>query len=1077
MNLIKFSIEHKVLINLITLIAIITGLYVAINMKREAFPDIQVDWIYIRTVYPGASPKEVEKLVTIPMEDAIKDIDGIKTYTSTSAESISFIFIELEPDLSDRNRVINKISREADKVDIPNDTEDPFTDEFDIMAPLIELAFSAEDMPEMELREHVRNFEDVLKDIDGIGSIDRVGWRDKEIWIEVDPKNLDKYYLSLAQVIQSISNQDVSLPGGKLTPGTKEIILRTIGESEKVEDYKEIIVRSNSDGKHIKVSNLATISENLGEQTKIYKTNAKKSISLIPKKQKKGDIITLVDIIKVKVKEFKKSLPNNVSIDLINDFSFYVKRRLNALTSNGIMGLILLIFTLLLFLNIRVALVTALGIPFAFLTALLLMSFFDISLNLITMFGLIMVLGMIVDDAIVVSENSYRYMEHGMNPHDATIKGASEVIAPVTATILTTAAAFAPLMFISGIMGKFLRFFPIGVLFALAASLFEAVIILPSHLAEWIRPLKTREELGIAEKHTCEIKHQGKFAKFICFPLVMFSALKHYITSHERKGSEAKWFQKLLHTYTKALKFTIHNRYKFSILLVLILIGSIVFSATIMPFRLFPDMIEVFYVRIEKPEGTTLKQTDKSLSKIEKLLIQLPKEELDDLTTTVGFWGEIGGGPFDKHGEKYGQCVVYLTPEQERKRMAHEIIEELRTKIDKLELENIINLEFEKQQGGPPVGKPVSIEVKGSDYSTLNEIKDKIISFMKNVKGIEDIKHDYELDKEEIQIYINKLEAARLGLDVRTIAATVRFGFEGGIATTIRQGDEDVDVIVKLDEKSTNSIDTLKNLKIPNNQNRLISLEKVAIFKQTQGIKNFNHRDGKRVLTITANIDDKKITSVNANKIILKEFKNIPELYPGYIFKSGGEYEETNESMRSMARAFIVAFMLIYMILATQFKSFIQPFIIMTSVPFGIIGVIFALFIHGQPMSLMAIFGTIGLTGVVVNDALIFVNFINKRREHGMSTINAAIDAGRTRLRPILLTSLTTIVALLPLIYGIGGSEPFLVPSAIALAYGLMAATFLTLVIVPSIYIIVDDIKMFFWRRNNGKMQQEINIK
>ncbi len=1065
MSLASFSIKQRVLVNLITVAAVIVGAVITLQMRREAMPSIQVDYLYVHTIYPGASPYEVEKLITIPIEDKMKNVDGIDTYDSVSREGNSFIWIELEPDLSNRDRVINEISREVDKVNLPDDAEDPSVEELVLENPLIEVSFTGAGVAEEELRGYVKDFEERIKNFDGMGSIDRVGWRDKEILIETDPANLEKYYISLAQVIRSIGNQNLNLPGGKIKSGTKELILRTVGELKTAEEFEEIIIRTNSDGKFLYVGDIAEARETFEERQTIYKTDGKASINLIHKKKKSGDTIKLVDKIKKEVKKYQKTLPENVSIDLVNDMAFYVKRRLNVLVSNGIIGLVLLIFTLLMFLNSRIALVTALGIPFAFLTALIFMSFFNIGLNLITMFGLILVLGMIVDDAIVVSENVYRYMEEGLPVKEAAIKGASEVAGPVTATILTTTAAFLPLMFIEGIMGEFLKYFPMGVIFCLSASLFEALIILPTHLADWVRPLKTRQELGISKDAGNEIKSSSGILRFFGAPLKIIKMVHHYVFSHERKGSESRWFQKMLSVYTRLLDFSIKRRYKMCIGAVVVLIGAVIFSVKIMPFKLFPDMIEIFYVRIETPEGTSLDGTNESLSEVEKIILNLPDEDLENVTATVGFSGEIGGGIGDKHGTQYAQCVVYLTPEKDRKRNADQIIAQLRDEIMNDNIPNMVNLEFEKVQHGPPVGKPVAVDIYGDDYAVLIKIVKEAKDYISTIDGVEDIKDNYELDKEEIQINIDKRESARLGLSVRQIASTIRYAFEGGVATTMRKEGEDIKVIVRLPEKHRNNIEALESLTIPNNRDRLIRLNKVAKFKKEQGIKKLNHVEGKRTITITANIDENKTTSIAANKNIREKVISLTDSYPGYYFKSGGEWEDTTKSISSLFRAFGIAFMLIYIILATQFRSFIQPLVIMTSVPFGIIGVVLALYLHGQPVSMMALFGIIGLTGVVVNDSLILVDFINKRVGSGIETLTAVMEAGRTRLRPILLTSITTIIALMPLIYGIGGEEPFLVPAAISMAYGLFAATFLTLIIVPCVYLIVNDIGRKFTRK------------
>ncbi|MFH1783432.1 MAG: efflux RND transporter permease subunit [bacterium] len=1075
MSLARFSVNQKVLVNIITFLAIVVGAYTAFNMQREAMPDISLNYAFVQTVYPGASPQEVEKLVTIPVEDAIKGIDEIDTYNSVSREGVSFVFIELDPDISEQKTesVINNIAREVDKIKLPDDAEDPNVDKLNIHPPLIEISFTGEDMPEEELREYVRGFEDILKNMEGVASVERIGWRDKEVSIEVNPDDLESYYISLAQVIRSIENQHVNLPGGKLKDGSKEIIIRTVGELDSAKEFKEVIVRTNADGRYISVGDVAKVNETFEERMRIYKTDGKVSINLLPKKKKSGDTITIVDQIKKEIKSYRKVVPKNVSVDTLFDMAFYVERRLNVLTNNGLMGLGLLLLTLLVFLNVRIALVTAVGIPFAFLSALLMMSFFGVTLNLITMFGLIMVVGMIVDDAIVVSENAYRYMEKGMPIREAAIKGAEEVAAPVTTTILTTAAAFLPLMFISGIMGKYLRFFPMGVIFCLVASLFEALIILPSHLAEWISPLKGKEHFEEEKHDACPVNSRPLFSKIICFPLKAVKTVGHYLFSNERKGSDAAWFQKLLGTYKRLLNFSIARRYLLTGLAGLVLVVSITASVLFMPFNLFPSLVEIFYVRIETPEGTSLEGTNEPISAIEQIILDLPDKEIENVTTTVGFSGEIGGGPFDKHGSKYAQCVVYLTPHNARKRGAEKIMSEIRKGIEKSNIPNIVTFSVEAVRDGPPVGKPVSVQVRGDDYKILDEVSKEIQAYLATVSGVKDIRANYELDKEEIRVSVDKKEAARLGLSVRQVASTIRYAFQGGVATTMRKGDEDIDVIVRLPEKFTQDIETLKNLTIPNNQERLIKLSRVASFSKSQGIMSFDHDDGIRTITVTANVEKEVITAVEANRLLIDKFADIPERFPGYYMKAGGEWEDTAESIRSMFKAFLVAFLLIYMILATQFRSFVQPLVIMTSIPFGIIGVIIALAAHGEPISLMAMFGVIGLTGVVVNDALILVDFINKRREKGLSPIDAVKEAGAVRLRPILLTSITTIIALMPLIYGIGGEEPFMLPSAIAMAYGLLAATFLTLVIVPCVYLIVEDMVCLVGKRKAKRALKE----
>ncbi|MCP4481203.1 MAG: efflux RND transporter permease subunit [bacterium] len=1029
MNITSLFLKKSVFVNLLAVSVIIAGIFTALNMQREVFPKIDMDYVIVTVNYPGASPHEVERLITFALEKEIDTVDGIDKYTSTSRESNATIFIELElrQKTAVRNRVINDIKSAVDKADIPDDAENPETRELVFDEPLIEISFSSDKIDEFILRDYVNGFENQLKTIDGVGSVQLRGWKNEEIWIEADPNKLSSYEISLAQIIAAVAGKNINMPGGKFAEGNKEILIRTVGEIDTVDEFKKVIVRSSYEGKKIKINEVAKVSRILDDNDRVYKTDGRVAISLIPMKKNGADTIRTVDQIKKITTNFQKEHPE-LYLNILNDMSFYVKRRLTALTSNGLMGLVLLLAVLLIFLNFRIALVTAAGIPFAFMMALLMMSFFNISLNMITMFGLIIVLGMIVDDAIVVSENVFRHMEEGLPPEEATIKGVQEVFRPVLATIMTTIAAFAPLMFVYGIIGKFLVFFPIGVIFCLVASLFEAFIILPTHLAEWVKPIKSK---------------------------------------HERKKiGNHHFYHKYIETnYEKLITFSLKFRYLLLVVAFLVLVATIGFAVKFLPFDLFPDTVEVIYVQMDAEEGTSIEGTNRIMSELEKIVIQLPITELKNITTELGFNGDPSGGPTNKYGSRYAISIIYLTPETSRARGADTIINELRTKIKEKNMPGLLRMDFQKAKDGPPVGKPIEIAVSGNNLNTLQEITQKIIKKITNITGVIDIGSDFLKGKDEIRIEVNEEKAMRLGLTTLQVAQNIRYAFEGGLATTLRKGTEEIKILIKLDEHKRNKINALNNILIPNNQNRLIKLSQVANFTRTSGLQSIKHENGTRTIKVTTNVNPSKIKTTGANLKIKPIITKILKAYPGYSYKLAGEWEVTEKSVKSLGKALLISLLLIYFILAVQFDSFFKPFIIMLSIPYGFIGVVFALYFHGEVLSLMALFGVIGLTGVIVNDSLILVEFINSHLSSGEHLTASIIEGCKTRLRPILLTSLTTIIALIPLIYGIGGEEPFVATACIAMAYGLLAATFVTLIIVPCCFLIFLDIKTKIFKR------------
>ena len=1027
MSLPRFSINQSLFVNLVSILIIIFGLIVVVGMNREVFPNVDFDVVSVTTVYPGATPIDIEKLISVPIEKELKEVDGIKEIKSSSAAGASLIVVKLDPDEPDKKKVVSDIQTAVDRVkDLPKDIyEDPIVVEISSKQyPVIEVSLSG-DMSEKKLQDYADGLEDLLEDIKGVAKINKSGYRDRELQVHLDPVKMRERYVSFDEIEQALSSRNISVPAGEINTKTTEYSIRTTGEFSTAEEVENIIIRANDMGNWLRIKDVAEVIDSFKKEDIINKTLGTRSINLIVMKKESGDAITIVKKLKKTCDAFLKNYPDKLEISYVNDYSFFARRRLNVLKNNGWASLILVILAMLLFLQRRVALMTVLGIPIAFLATFIAMGMMGITINLISMFGLIIVLGMLVDDGIIIAENVYRYMEQGMRPREAAVKGSEEVMGAVTTAVFTTIAAFSPLLFMTGIIGKFIRNIPTVLIVALLASLGEALIILPSHLADFVK-----------------IKYDayGKPTNI---------------------AKDMPWFKKLVEFYTKVVRAAIKRKYKVVASLTIVLLICAFLAFSVIKFILFPSSgINYFFVRGEAPIGTPLQKTNELILPVEEIVSQLPPEELETFVTSVGNIAEDRHDPFAGQASHLVQVAVYLTPEADRKRQVEDIIEDVRVKAK--DIKGFVDLRFDKPESGPPVGKAVEARIRGEDFDTLDDIAGEYMGYLKTVEGTTDITWDHKPGKEEIRVKVDNDKATLAGLSVAQIAKSVRTVFEGSIATKIKpvKAEEETDVTIMFPEEISGNMNVFDEILIRNRFGNLIPLKNVARIETVPGTTTIHHLDGKRVVTASANVDTDKTTSLKVNGMLEKKFKDLSQRYLGYSVKYGGEQEETLDSLLSLLKAFFFAFLIIYLILASSFKSIVQPLIIMLAIPFGLIGVIIAFLVHGMPLSFMAILGIVGLNGIVVNDSIVLVDFINKLRREGMNRRESIIKAGQMRLRPVLLTTITTVGGLSTVAYGIGGKDPFLVPMALSICWGISFATVLTLIVIPCIYSIVDDMTL-----------------
>lgn len=1018
MHISEFSVKQPVLVNLLVIILLLAGSFTYSSMTKEKFPDIALDEVGIFTTYPGVSPEEIERLITIPIEDEVASIEGVDDIRSVSSEGYSRIEVDFESNIEDFPRKLQEVQNKVNRVeDLPEDADTPEVEEEEWTTMAVIASLSGP-VPEKVLKELSEDLEDDLLNIKGVNAVNVMGRRDREIWVEVDSDRLEGYDLTLADVILTLANKNLDIPGGSIGSGREEFLVRTMGQADTVEQVERVILRSSKRGGHVYLSNVATVSDTFEKATRRGRLNGERSISLVVLKSKKGDTVKIVEAVKALKKEYENGrLPENVSLTLTNDAAVDVWKNLNALYQNGGLGLVLVLIVLCVFVGLRPAILTAIGLPVAFALAILLMQYFDITINMPSLFGLILVLGIVVDDAIIICENAFRYIEDGYSPREAAIMGTKEVTWPVIAAVSTTMAAFMPLLLMVGTLGKFMSVIPKTVVFALIASLVEALFILPSHVADFGKPIQPRES-----------------------------------------GGPRGWQKRLKDYYVRLLDFSLTVRYLSVSVAIAIALGCIGLAYK-MPFVLFPARdVEEFGITIKMPVGTKLEETERVIAELEDVGLKFPKEEVYAVIGRVGM-GQLANYEF-QNATHIGQVVLDITDPFERDRSGLEIVNDYRDMV--ADVPGPDEISFVEWRDGPPVEPAVEMRVRGDNFDVLRRVSTEIKSYLADIDGVKDISDDFQPGKEEARIIVDEDKAYLMGLDLATIGYTIRYALDGGIASVIHDKGEEIDVRVKLKEEFSRDLEDIEDMKFRNREGALVPFKNFGRIERTPGYSNINRYERKRSVTVSANVDEDVITSVEINQLLREKYKDFNQQYPGYVLDYSGEYEETQEQLVALAEAFLVAILLIYAILGALFRSFVRPLVVMIAVPFSFIGVVIGFFVAGEPLGLMAIIGTIGLTGIVVNDSLILVDFIITGQESGLERREALLRAGSLRLRPVILTSMTTIFGLLPLALGLFGVSQFLTPVAVAIVWGLSFATALTLLLVPSIYAIVDDIAGVF---------------
>ncbi len=1029
-SLISWFARNSVAANLLMVFIIAWGLWtLSSRLPLEVFPSFDLDRVSIRAAFRGASPSEVEEGVTIKIEEAVQDLEGIKSITSVANEGTGSVNLEMVKGY-DPQKLLDEVKQSIDQIsDFPDDVDTPSVYIPSRTREVISVIVAG-DMPEKELRKLASRVRDDLEALPNVSSVAVSGARDFELAIEVSEQALSRYGITLSEVAQAINNSSLDLAAGSIQTTGGEVLLRTTGQAYGIDDFKDVVVVTRPDGTRLTVGDVAEVSDGFEESALAQHYNGQRTIEVDVFRTGLQSAITVADEVKDYLKEAQADMPYGVTLGYWRDSSRAVKARLNTLLKSAFQGGLLVLLLLTLFLRFWVAAWVFVGVPVSILGGIALMPFIGVSINLLSLFAFILVLGIVVDDAIVTGENIYTHMRRNPNRVEAAIEGAQEVAIPVTFGVLTTVAAFIPLMLIEGVRGKIFAQIPYIVIPVLLFSIIESKFVLPSHMSHLNFHKKTKPNI--------------------------FARMQHRIAD----GFE--WF--VFHIYQPVLAAALRNRY----LTLSIFIGAaiIVFSmvkAGHVRFIFFPRVqSEVALVNLEMTSGTPFETTQKHIDGISDSVRALQQKYVDPETNESiieGIMSTAGSSGRGAKGSHVGRVQFEITPPEERTLDVgtNQLVGELRRMIGEIPGAKNVSYRAEFGRGG----SPLDVRISGFNFDEMREVAALYKNEMRNFPGVSDITDSFEGGKQEIQLSIRP-EAQQLGLSLSSIAGQVRPAFLGTEVQSVQRDRDDVKVIVRYPASERQSVENLQRLLIRTPGGENVPLGSVANVKMGRGFSSIKRVDRRRTVNVEADVD-KETVDLEAVKADLTAFgATIEERYPDIRVSLEGEAREQADSFGSLRTGLAFVLLVIYTLLAIPFRSYIQPIMVMLVIPFGVVGGILGHMIMGMNLSIMSYMGMLALCGVVVNDSLVLVDYVNRQRRKGVSLFDAVRTAGVARFRAVILTSLTTFFGLTPLIFENSTQAQFLIPMAVSLGFGILFATVVTLVLIPVNYLVLEDIKRIF---------------
>ena len=1032
---INWFANNPVAANLAMIILLLGGAFGALTTNQEEFPSIDIGMVQIHVPYLGAAPIEAEKAVCVRVEESIEGLEGIDKVRSAATEGMCGVYAELKMD-AEEIAVLNEIKSRVDGINsFPVETEKPIISKLTMAKRVLQIAVSG-NTDERTLKEIARELRDEISAINGISLVNVSYVRPYEISIEISELELRRYGITLNQVSQAIRSSSFDMPGGTIKTNNGEILIRTTGQAYWGAEFEEVVVVTKKDGTRVTLGDIATIRDTFEEGDLVAEFNGVRGVVVNVSQVGKEDLMQIARDTKVVVDKFRASLPQEISLDIWIDTSEELKERMNVLLKNAGGGLILVLIILTLFLKFKIAMWVAIGIPVALLGTLAFLPLFDMTISTMTVMAFILVLGIVVDDAIVVGERIYGHEQLGKEPLKAAVEGTWEVSTPVIFGVLTTIAAFLPLVISEGRMTPF--FAPIGyvVIIALACSIIESQLILPSHLAHRSR----KEPSTILTKSWT--KFQGKLAQGL-----------------ESIASGG---------YKSFLLRTLKSRYIATSvgLGILILALSLIFSGRVV-FGFFPSVEgDRIYATIELPEGiaveTTLVAAQQMVEAAERVNadmtneLQLNQPLIRNIFSSIGQQGDRQGPgrPAGPGQSNMAEVAIELAPLAERNNLSAKVVAN-RWREYTGSIPDAVKLAFDASMFS--AGAPFEVELKGKDVDRLREAAEELKGELGRFDGMFDISDSFRSGKQEIQLSLLP-EARNLGLTLNDLATQVRNAFYGAQAQRVQRGEDDVRVMVRFPEAERKSIGSLEDMYIRTPDGNQVPFYSVAKFEIKRGYSTINRIDGRRTVSVSADVD----RGVVAPEEILASvqtsvFPSLTEKYPDVDILLGGEQMERFSSMNALLIGFVFSLIVIYGLLAIPLKSYLQPLVIMSVIPFGAVGAIVGHYVLDVQLMFFSALGIVALAGVVVNSSLVLVDYANRQRREGVEIFQAIVNACTLRFRPILLTSVTTFVGLIPLMTTVTpATGPFL-PIAISLAWGVLFATFITLLLVPCLYLMVED--------------------
>lgn len=1024
-KIIAYFIKYHVAVNVIIIAFFVFGIVGALTLKSSFFPLVGAKNVIISIVYPGASPLEVEEGIVLQIEDNLKGLEGVDRVTSTSRENSGTINVEIEKG-RDIDFMLLEVKNAVDRVpSFPTGMEPLVVSKLRPVRQTISFAISGDQIPLVTLKQIGREIENDLRAIDGISQINVTGYPQEEIEIAVNENSLLAYGMSFNDVAQAVRNANILVTGGNIKTNAEEYLIRANNRSYYGDELSNLIVRADESGRAVRLKDVAIVRDRFSETPNASYFNGNLSVNITITSTNTEDLISSADKIKEYIEEFNHKY-NNVQLSIVNDLSKVLNQRTDLLTKNAWMGMLLVLIFLSLFLNTRLAFWVAFGLPVAFLGMFVVAPLFNVTINVLSLFGMIIVIGILVDDGIVIAENIYQHYEKGKTPVQAAIDGTMEVIPPIVSAIITTILAFSIFFFLDSRIGEFFGEVSVIVILTLAVSLIEALIILPAHLAhsKALRPQNDTPKTGVAK---------------------VFSKLRVI----NKKGDQLMvWMRDKL--YSPALHFALKYKlltFSFFVMALVLTFGSIeggVIRTSFFP-RVASDRIAVSLLM---PNGTNEKITDSIISMIydkaqivneeytEKYLQGTDKELFENVIKTVG------------PGSSSASVVINMLPGEER---PNEIRSDMVSNRLRELVGPIIGVEsLIYGSGGNFGGSPVSVSLLGSNIRELKAAKAELKTAMVNNSLLKDVEDNDPAGIKEIRLKL-KDNAYALGLDLRSIMNQVRAGFFGTQAQRFQRGQDEIRVWVRYDRENRSSITDLDEMRIITPSGSKVPLNEIASYTIERGDVAINHLDGRREIQISADIKDVETTS--ATDIMTDIRTNImPEIqskYPTVTASFEGQNREANKLFSSLNFAGLTVLALIYITIAFTFRSFSQPLMLILLVPFSLTAVAWGHWLHGFPINILSMLGIIALIGIMVNDGLVLIGKFNGNLRNGMKFDEAIYDAGRSRFRAIFLTSITTIAGLAPLLMEKSRQAQFLKPMAIAIAYGIGFATVLTLLMLP----------------------------